>query len=364
MQKRVQAASKNLEDRLADVETREHGVAAEEETLRAREEKMGGQETELKEKLADLAKTAAGVERREALLEKGEERLKLFESTLEKRNVESNKLVQGIERRGGELDRAEKDLNAAKGRIEEQSRQVAHERPLVLAARVDLARKTKELESQAAAVTKREAEAADRKSKAMSLLKYAEKAAAAKERELKERMDETAAAIEAQRVETTKAAKAQEDLDERERRFETVKAEFDARAKALEQREKRLREEAAALVREQSEVNTLWKNLGTEGERIARKEKEVDSAVSRGISKEREALDEQTQKVRGMTTVLKNKEKSAERERVRLEALSRELQALKSGLEARDRALKEQEAQLARRREEVRRMRAQIEELL
>src|SRR5438309_803232 len=81
----------------------------------------------------------------------------------------------------------------------------------------------------------------------MSLLKYAEKTAEAKGRELNDRMAEQQALMESQQKEMQKVAKAREELEAREHRFETAKAELEARAKALEQREKRLKQLADSL---------------------------------------------------------------------------------------------------------------------
>ena len=78
----------------------------------------------------------------------------------------------------------------------------------------------------------------------------------------------------------------------------------------------------------------------------------------------REAIEEQTRKVRAMAADLKGKDKTVERGRARLQALQRELEARQASLEKRDHAIREQETQLERRREELRRMREQIEELL
>jgi chromosome segregation ATPase len=104
--------------------------------------------------------------------------------------------------------------------------------------------------------------------------------------------------------------------------------------------------------------------LEQEGERVSQKEAAVEALVARTITKEREAIEEQTQKVRAMAADLKRKDTATERERARMQALQRDLEARKASLEARDRAIREQEAQVERRREELRRMRAQIEELL
>ena len=89
-----------------------------------------------------------------------------------------------------------------------------------------------------------------------------------------------------------------------------------------------------------------------------------DALVARTLAKEREAIAEEKEKVRAATSELKGKDKVTERERIRLQALGRELDSLKTRLGNRERAIRNQEAELERRREEVRRMRAKIEELL
>ena len=198
----------------------------------------------------------------------------------------------------------------------------------------------------------------------MSLLKYAEKVAEEKSRELKERMASEEALLEEQRAAMEKVARAREDLEQRETRFEAASAELDARAKAVDQREKRLKEETTALARERAEAKAMWKNLESEGRRVSQKEEAIESLVAGAIAKEREALVEQTRKVRAMAADLKGKDKATERDRLRFQALERDLQARKVSLEARDRAIREQEKELDRRREELRRMREQIQELL
>src|SRR5207248_2542909 len=90
-----------------------------------------------------------------------------------------------------------------------------------------------------------------------SLLKYAEKTAEAKGRELNDRMAEQQALMESQQKEMQKVAKAREELEAREHRFETAKAELEARAKALEQREKRLKQLADSLEGERTRSRLL-----------------------------------------------------------------------------------------------------------
>ncbi len=210
----------------------------------------------------------------------------------------------------------------------------------------------------------REDEAADLKSKAMSLLKYAEKVSEEKSREIKERMASEEALLEEQRAAMEKAGRAREDLEQRETRSEATSAALDARAKAIDQREKRLKEESAALARERAEAKALWKNLESEGRRVSQKEEAIESLVAKAIAKEHEALVEQTRKVNGLAADLKGKDKSTQRHRVRLQALERDLQARKVSLETRDRKIRDEEKELGRRREEIRRMREKIEELL
>src|SRR3972149_134454 len=103
----------------------------------------------------------------------------------------------------------------------------------------------------------------------MSLLKYAEKVAETKSRELSERMDEEKSLLEAQRAAGETVARAREALDARQGRAEATSAELDARHKGLETREKRLKDESASLVRERTELKTLWKNLESEGPPLA-----------------------------------------------------------------------------------------------
>src|SRR5207249_6795060 len=98
----------------------------------------------------------------------------------------------------------------------------------------EIAKRSKELESQASVIETQEEEDADLKTKAMTLLKYAEKAADEKSHELKERAQQEEARLEAQKAEVEKAARAYEDLDEKERQLETATAEFEARTKALD----------------------------------------------------------------------------------------------------------------------------------
>src|SRR5439155_740564 len=80
--------------------------------------------------------------------------------------------------------------------------------------------------------------------------------------------------------------------------LETATAEFEARTKALDQREKKLRDEAAAMARERTETKAIWKNLEAERERVSRKEETVESLVARTLTKEREALVGEREKVR------------------------------------------------------------------
>ena len=108
----------------------------------------------------------------------------------------------------------------------------------------------------------------------------------------------------------------------------------------------------------------MWKNLESEGRRVAQKEEAVESLVAQAIAKERKALTEQTRKVHALAADLKGKGKSTERDRLRLQALERDLQARKVSLETRDRKIRDEEKELGRRREEIRRMREKIEELL
>src|SRR5205807_2274539 len=138
----------------------------------------------------------------------------------------------------------------------------------------------KELESQVTSLAKREEDAADIKSKAMSLLKYAEKTAETKGREVNDRMAEQQALLEAQQKELGKVTRAREDLEQREHRFDTAKAEFEARAKAVEQREKRLKTQGDALERERAESKTMLKQLEVEGERVSQKEAAVEALVA------------------------------------------------------------------------------------
>src|SRR5256712_3919244 len=111
-------------------------------------------------------------------------------------------------------------------------------------------KRSKELESKPGLIEAREEEAGDLKTKAMSLLKYTEKAADEKSRELKEHVQGEEARLETQRAEVEKAARAYADLEQRERRFETATAEFQAQTKALDQLEKKLRDDTAAIARE------------------------------------------------------------------------------------------------------------------
>src|SRR5437867_11318112 len=99
----------------------------------------------------------------------------------------------------------------------------------------------------------------------MSLLKYAEKAADEKSRELKERVQEEDARLEAERVKVEKAARGYEDLAQRDRHLETATAEYEARTKALDQRQKKLNDEVAAIARERTEPKPIEKNLETGG---------------------------------------------------------------------------------------------------
>src|SRR5207237_227117 len=80
------------------------------------------------------------------------------------------------------------------------------------------------------------------------------------------------ALLEAQQKELGKVTRAREDLEQREHRFDTAKAEFEARAKAVEQREKRLKTQSDALERERAESKTMLKQLEVEGERVSQKE--------------------------------------------------------------------------------------------
>src|SRR5205823_5195051 len=152
-------------------------------------------------------------------------------------------------------------------------------------------------------------------------------------RELNDRMAEQQALMESQQKEMQKVAKAREELEAREHRFETAKAELEARAKALEQREKRLKQLADSLEGERAESKTMMKKLEAEGERVSQKEATIEALVARNVSKEREAIEEQTRKVRAMAADLKGKDKTVERGRARLQALQRELEARQASLE-------------------------------
>src|SRR5205823_4503596 len=190
------------------------------------------------------------------------------------------------------------------------------------------------------------------------------KTAETKGRELNDRMAEAQALLEGQRKEMEKVNQAREELARQEHRFETARAESEARAKALEQREKRLKEQSAALERERAESKAMMKRLETEGERVSQKEAAVEALVERAIAKEREAIEEQSRKAREIAADLKRKGVVTERDRTRVQALQRDLEARKTTLDARERAIRTAEAQVEKRREELRRMRAQIEELL
>src|SRR5256885_3037757 len=131
----------------------------------------------------------------------------------------------------------------------------------------------------------------------------------------------------AERLKVEKAARAYEDLEERERHFETATAEFEARTKALDQREKKLKDEVTGIARERTETKAIWKNLEAERERVSRKEATIESLVERTLEKEREALVSEREKVRAAAADLKGKDKATERERIRLQALGRDLEA-------------------------------------
>src|SRR5207249_11090300 len=110
------------------------------------------------------------------------------------------------------------------------------------------------------------------------------------------------------------------------------------------------------MARERRETKAIWKNLEAERERVSRKEETVESLVARTLTKEREALVGEREKVRAAAAEIKGKDKTIERERLRLQALSRALETLKPRLQNRQRAIRTQEADLEPRREEVRRM--------
>src|SRR5207247_8271110 len=140
-----------------------------------------------------------------------------------------------VEKKMAAVDRGEKEMQRSEEHLAAEARRFAGEQAQLDRMRVDAAKRAKELKSQVASLAKREEDAADNKSKAMSLLKYAEKTAEAKGRELNDRMAEQQALMESQQKEMQKVAKAREELEAREHRFETAKAELEARAKALEQ---------------------------------------------------------------------------------------------------------------------------------
>src|SRR5439155_21251184 len=107
-----------------------------------------------------------------------------------------------------------------------------------------------------------------------------------------------------------------------ERQLGTAAAQFEGRTKALHHREKKLRDEAAAMARERTETKAIWKNLEAERERVSRKEETIESLVARTLTKEREALVGEREKVRAAAADLKGKDKTTARERLRLQALS------------------------------------------
>src|SRR2546428_10626445 len=166
--------------------------------------------------------------------------LKVLATTLDKRSAGADSTEKGIDQRKVALDRIEKDLGAAKDGLTAESRKLAEARKAMVRSKAEIGRRVRELESQAGLIESREEEAAELKTKAMSLLKYAEKAADEKSRGLKEHVQEQGARLEAERVKVEKVARAYEDLEERERGLETTAPEFEARAKALDQREKKL----------------------------------------------------------------------------------------------------------------------------
>src|SRR6266511_6252426 len=75
-------------------------------------------------------------------------------------------------------------LPISKDHLAADSRRVAEERKALERSKGDIGKRSKEIEVQAGLVASREDEAAELKSKAMSLLKYAEKVAEEKSREL------------------------------------------------------------------------------------------------------------------------------------------------------------------------------------
>src|SRR5438552_18297397 len=98
-------------------------------------------------------------------------------------------------------------------------------------------------------------------------------------------MAEQQARLEAQQKELGKVIRAREDVEQREHRFDTAKAEFEARAKAVEQREKRLKTQGEALERERAESETRLKQLEVEGERVWQKGAGREALVARAMLK-------------------------------------------------------------------------------
>src|SRR5207247_9961717 len=111
------------------------------------------------------------------------------------------------------------------------------------------------------------------------------------------------------------------ELKEKQTQRETATAEFEARTNAIDQREKKLRGEAVAMARERTETKAIWKNLEAERERVSRKEERIESLVARTLTKEREALVGEREKVRATAADLKGKDKTNERERRRPQPL-------------------------------------------
>src|SRR3989475_809955 len=214
-----------------------------------------------------------------------EDAMKVLATALGKRSAEADRAEKGIDQRKAGLDRIEKDLGAAKEGLTAENRKLAEARKATDRSKAEIGRRLKELESQAGLIESGEEEAVELKTKAMSLLKSAEKAADEKSRELKERVQEEDARLEAERVKVEKAARAYEDLDERERRLETATAEFEARTKALDQREQKLKDEVAGIARERAETKAIWKNLEADRKRGSRKEATIDCLVSRRLGR-------------------------------------------------------------------------------
>ena len=292
------------------------------------------------------------------------EALDVLAGTLEKRALDAERKAQANAKLGTDLDGRERVVKEERARIVAEARTLADETKASERRREELARESKRLEAVDVALRAREKEAADLKSKAMNLLRFAEKTAETKERDIADRLDEEKALLLEQRAEAEKLGRLREDVERHQHRLEANTAEHEARSKALAVRESRHKEDVAALGRERVEMKALWNKLETDRAQVSKKEEAVDALVARTLEKDRETLERETEQTRGLAAELQKKDKALAQEGRRIRALESDIQALRAKLEERERVIEARETDLDRKRDEIRRLKEQLEALL